>query len=134
MKLEIYALIIGLYYDLNVDYATYLWEEFGTGISYANVSNVVSCTRYWSLILHEVYEKEGILVPCDVPKAEFSIYQHLKCVEAHPIIFPSVARITNVMLRNVDPSNPVIVISLTTINPDVKIGVLFPKGIKGTSK
>lgn len=54
-KLEVYAMIVGLYYDLNVNYVTHLWEEFGTGISYTNVTNGVSCMRYWSLILREVY-------------------------------------------------------------------------------
>ncbi|CAI9292285.1 unnamed protein product [Lactuca saligna] len=29
-ELEIYALIVGLYYDLNVDYVSQLWEEFET--------------------------------------------------------------------------------------------------------
>ena len=30
-KLEVYALIAGLYYDLNVNYVSRLWEEFGNG-------------------------------------------------------------------------------------------------------
>lgn len=56
-KLEIYAMIVGLYYDLNVDYATQLWEEFGPSITHTNVENGVSCARYWSLILRDVYKK-----------------------------------------------------------------------------
>lgn len=53
----------GYCYDLNVDYVTQLWEEFGTEIIHTNVLNGVSCARYWSLILRDGYEKEGILVP-----------------------------------------------------------------------
>lgn len=45
-KLEVYAMIAGLYYDLNVDYVTQLWEEYCTRISPTNVTNGVSYTRY----------------------------------------------------------------------------------------
>lgn len=94
-------MIVGLYYDLNDDYATQLWEEFGTGISHTYVKNVVSCVRYWSLILKDVYEKEGILVPLEDAKVEFSTYQTPKFVTDDPALFPSVVRIPDVMLRSI---------------------------------
>lgn len=62
-----------------------------TIISHTNVLNGVSCARYWSLILRDVYEKEGILVPSNVPKAEFTIYQHPNSVQDDPMIFPTMA-------------------------------------------
>ncbi|CAI9281406.1 unnamed protein product [Lactuca saligna] len=79
-------------------------------------------------------KSEGILVPSDVPKEEFTLYQHLKTVEDDSEVFPTVARILDAMLQNVDPTNPVLVSYLTTINPNVEVGVLLQKLIRGTSK
>ena len=76
-----------------------------------------------------MYEKEGILVPTDVPKDEFGIYQHPKNVEDDSEVFPNVSRISDAMLRKVDPKNPILGSYLTTINPTVETGVLIPKGV-----
>lgn len=81
-----------------------------------------------------MYEKEGILVHADVRKAEFGIYQHSNTVEDNSEVFPNVTRIPDVMLRKVDPSNPILVAYLQTINHTFKTSVLLPKGIAGTSK
>lgn len=62
-------MVDGLYDDLQVDYANQLWKEFGNIIGHTSVVNGVSCAKYWNLILRHVYEKEGIMVPNDVPKA-----------------------------------------------------------------
>lgn len=90
-KLKVYVMIVGLYYDHTVDYATQLCEEFATSISHTNVADGVSSARYWSLILQQVYKRDGILVPVDVSKVEFVLYQHSKTVEDDSKIFPSVA-------------------------------------------
>lgn len=127
-------MISKLYYDLNVDYVTQLWEEFGTSISHTNITNVVSCDRYWSLILIEVYEKEGVLVPFHDANAKFSIYQHPKVVYDDSVLFHHVARIPYAMLQKADPNHPILVHYLTTVNPNVQIGVLWPKGVERTSK
>lgn len=74
------------------------------------------------------------MVPSQYAKADFSIYQHPKVVSDDPMLFPTVARIQDAMLRKVDPAHPVLVHYLTTINPDVQIEVLLPKGAEGTSK
>ena len=63
-------MVVGLYYELQVDYATQLWQDFGNSIAHTNVVNGVSFACYWSLILWYVSEKEGILHD-DVLKAEF---------------------------------------------------------------
>lgn len=107
-------MIAGLHYDLNVDYVTQLWEEFSTSISHTNIMNGFSCARYWSLILRELYDKEGILVPFDVANAKFSNYRPPKVVSDDPILFPTVARIPYAMLQKVDPAPPVLVQYLTT--------------------
>lgn len=74
------------------------------------------------------------MVPSDVPKMKFSIYQHPKSVEDDPVLFPIVARIPDARRRQVHLANPVLVTYLTTINPNDQVGALLPKGAKGTSK
>ena len=68
---------------------------------------------FLSLILQQVYEKEGILVPANVPKVEFGIYQDPKNVEDDLEVFPNVARIPDAMLRKLDLKNHVLVVYLT---------------------
>lgn len=80
-----------------MDYATPLWEELVKSIGNTNMMNGILCARYWSLILQYVYEKEGIVVLDDVPKAEFSLYHHPKVVEDNPNEFPLIARITDAL-------------------------------------
>lgn len=129
-KLVVYAMIVGLYYDLNVDYATQLREEFYTGINHTSVTNRVSCARYWSLILRDVYEKQSILVPLLYAKMEFSMYQAPKIVTDDPALFHNMARIPDVMLRKVDPDYPILVNYFSTINPDVQVGVYMQKWVE----
>lgn len=50
------------------------------------------------------------------------------------VLFPSVARIPDAMLRRTDPANPILVQYFTSVNPNVTVGVLLPKGAEGTSK
>lgn len=92
-KLEVYVMVVGLYYDLQVDYSTQLWQEFGNNIAHTSFANGVSCAYYWSLILRYVYGNEGTMVPNVGPKADFVLYQNPKMVENNSEIFPSVARI-----------------------------------------
>ena len=49
--------------------------------------------------MQDVYEKEGTLVPFDVMKVEFTIYQHPKSVKDDPMLFLVVDRIPDSMLR-----------------------------------
>lgn len=102
-------MVVGLYYDLQVDYATLLWWEFGNSIVNTNVVNGVSCACYWGLVLKYVYEKEGIKVLEDEPTTDFVLYQHPKTLEDDLVFFPSVARILDAILRKVDPNHPVLV-------------------------
>lgn len=127
-------MIVGLYYDLQVDYAIQLWQEFGNSIANTDVVNGVSYARYWSLILKSVYEKEDIMVPEDEPKVDLFLYQHPKVVQDDSEVFPNVARIHDAMLHKIDLADLVLVAYLQRINPSIKTGVLLPKVIVGTSK
>lgn len=49
------------------------------------------------------------------------------------VLFPSVARIPDAMLRRIDPANLILVQYFTSVNPNVTVGVLLPKGAEGTS-
>lgn len=98
-KLEIYALVDGIYYDLLVNYATQLWEEFVKNIGNTNAVNGISYARYWSLILQYAYEKEGIVVSNDEQTTEFSLYHFPKNVKDDQDLFPTVKRISDGMIR-----------------------------------
>ena len=84
--------------------------------------------------MQHAYEKKGVIVPNVEQKVEFSLYHHLKTVKDDLEIFSTVARIPDAMLRKVDPSYPVMVAYLQTINPSIETGVLLPKGTGGPSK
>ena len=78
--MEVYAMVMGLYCDLNVDYGTQLWKEFIKSLENTTVEKGISCARYWSLILQKVYEKAGIQFPEGVEVAKFTKYQCPKVV------------------------------------------------------
>lgn len=78
-----------------------------------------------------VYEKEGVAIPEDEPKAEFPLYHHQKTVEDNQDVFPTVSR--DAMLRRVDPTNPVLVAYLTNINLSIETGVLLSKDVRAPS-
>lgn len=122
-RLEVYAMVVGIYYDLNVDYATQVQKDFIKSLENTNVVKGISCARYWSLVLQSVYEKEGIPVPANEAKAEFMKYHFPKSVEDDSEVFPNVARITDRMLKKIDPTNSVLVKYLKRINPSVKTRV-----------
>lgn len=86
-KLEIYVLVVGILYDILVDYATQLWEEFVKSISNTNVVTDILCAYYWSLILQYAYKKEGIPVPVDEQTTKFSMCQFPKVVEDDEEVF-----------------------------------------------
>ncbi|CAI9284497.1 unnamed protein product [Lactuca saligna] len=72
---------------------------------------------YSSLILQFVYEKEGILVPADEPKAEFLKYHYPRAIE-----------------DDVDPKNHVLEAYLLCININDGLGILLSKPDEGSSK
>ena len=123
--MEVYAMVMGLYYNISVDYGTQLWKEFVKTLENTNAEKGISCARYWSLILQNVYEKEGIPVPESGEVAEFSLYQFPKVVEDDENIFTNVARILDVMLRKVSSTHKVLVRYMKTFDPVVQTGMLL---------
>lgn len=55
-----------------------MWKEFQKSVENTNVVQRISWARYWSLILRYAYDKEGIQVPVDEPKAKILKYHFLK--------------------------------------------------------
>ncbi|KAL7605237.1 hypothetical protein Lser_V15G14681 [Lactuca serriola] len=133
-RMEVYAMVMGLYYDVSVDYGTQLWKEFLKSLENTNAEKGISCARYWSLILEKVYAKEGIQVPEGGEVAEFSLYQFPKAVEDDENIFTSVARISDAMLRKVSSTHKVLVRYMKTFNPDVQTGVLLEVSRESSKK
>ncbi|KAL7607148.1 hypothetical protein Lser_V15G19426 [Lactuca serriola] len=124
-QMEVYTMVMGIYYDINVDYATQLWKEFVKSLENTNSEKGISCARYWSLILEKVYKKESIPVMEDVEVAEFSLYQFPKAVEDDEAIFTHVARIADAMLRKVSQTHKVLVRYLRTIDQSEQTRVLL---------
>lgn len=77
----------GVYYGLDVDCASHVWEEFGSSISQTNLTNGVSSIWVWSLILQEVYNQEHILVPSGVKTIEFLTIDALRFFVDDPSVF-----------------------------------------------
>lgn len=112
-------MVMGLYYDLSVDYGTQLWKEFNKSLENTSVDKGISCARYWSLILEKVYVKEGIQVPEGEDVVEFSLYQFPKAIEDDVNIFTSVARIPDAMLSKLSSTHKVLVRYMKTFDPNV---------------
>lgn len=45
-RMEVYAMVVGLYYDIQVDYSTHTWKEFQKSVENTNVVQGTSCARY----------------------------------------------------------------------------------------
>lgn len=108
--------------------------NFLKSVENTNVFQGVSGARYWSLIFRYVYEKEGIVVPTDEPKAKFLKYSYPKVIEGDAEVFPNIARIPDAMLKPVDPTNPVLMEYSKTINPNDETCVLLSQSDEGSSK
>lgn len=83
--------MVGMYYGLNIDYASLLWEELRTYISCSKIANGVSRVRFRVLILKEVYSQDTILIPTDVDNVEFPSMTIPKVVVDDVMIFSVVA-------------------------------------------
>ena len=127
-------MVAGLYYNLQADYSTQLWKEFQKSIENTNAIQGISCVRYQSLILQCFYDKEGILVPADEEKAIFHTYHCPKDTTDDLDEFTFAARIPDVMLKRIDPSNPILVSYLETIDTSVETGILLPQTSEKKSK
>lgn len=90
-KLEVYHVIVGLYYGLKVDYASLFWEEFGNSISHSKMENGVSSARFCGMIFREVYTQEGVLFPSDIDTNKFPPMTVPKFVMDDAMLFPMVA-------------------------------------------
>ena len=127
-------MVAGIHYDLPVDYATQMWKEFLKSMENTNAVDGIFYAMYWSLILRYSYEKEGVLVLADEPKAELVKYHYPKTIEDGLSVFPSVARIPGGMLKKVDPSNLVLMAYLLTISKNDENGILLEKHDEVPSK
>ena len=130
-------MVVGLYYDLQVDCATHLWNEFVKSVAKTNVVDGISCAHYQSLILQFAFE-EGIEVPQDKDTSYFSQFNFPKIVEHDVNVFPTVVHISDAMLRKIDPADLVMIDYLKIINPNFETGMLLSsskvKPQKGSKK
>ncbi|CAI9261636.1 unnamed protein product [Lactuca saligna] len=106
-KLEVNSVMARLYYGLNVDYASNLWEEFGTSISHMMLAT--GTTKFPTMA---------------TPRVSVDDVN----------VFPYVARVPNSMLKLVGPKNQLLVQYLTSIDFTNPTGDLPQKVVEETSK
>ncbi|CAH1448792.1 unnamed protein product [Lactuca virosa] len=50
-KLQLYCVMVVLYYGLKIDYDSLLWDEFTTYVKHSKKASEIASARFWSLIL-----------------------------------------------------------------------------------
>lgn len=129
--------MVGLFYGLDVDYASLLWEEFGNSISHSKLANGVSSARFWGLILREVYTQENVLFLTDVDTPKFPSMTVPKVMVDDVMLFPMVARIYDSMLKLINHTHQML-IQYQALLYSTQNGFLQPKatsiGAEGSSK
>lgn len=73
-------------------------------------------------------------MPDDEETAKFRKYHFLKEVSDDAAIFTHIARITDAMLKRVDPTNSVLIEYMTTVDPRIETRKLLSKEDAGPSK
>lgn len=74
------------------------------------------------------------MVPLDIETAEFSTLVDPRLVAYDPVVFPNVARIPYAMPRCIDMQNKIFIKYLVSIDSNVSVGILPPKGVEDCSK
>ncbi|CAI9260128.1 unnamed protein product [Lactuca saligna] len=108
-KLDLYSIVVGLYYGLDIDYASFLCEEFGNLISHSKLATGVSSARFGGLIFRQVYTQEYALFPNDVDIAKFPSMTVPKLLLDDAKILLNVAQISDSMLKLVNPTHQLLV-------------------------
>lgn len=80
------------------------------------------------------YDKEGIRASDEEETAKFMKYHFSKEVSDDVEIFTLVARIPDIILKRVDPTNAVLLEYMTTIDPTIETGKLLTKEGAGPLK
>lgn len=108
----------GLYYVLDIDYASLIWAELGYSIYHSNMIIKVSSAQVWSLIFHEVYTQEGIPLPTNDDVATFAQMTITKSTMDDPVVFLVVGRIPDSMLNLVSPTNKLLIKYKASMDPN----------------
>lgn len=82
--------------------------------------------RFWALILKEIYSQENIIIPGGIEYAEFTMMTAPRVFVDDANVFLNVARIPDSMLKLIDPTNPLLVNYLLSIDSTTRIDVLPP--------
>lgn len=113
---------------------------YGNGISiyHMKLATGVSSSRFWGLILKEIYSQENIMVPSGVENAEFLKITTPRVSVDDANLFPNFSRILDSMLKLVDLKDQLLVQYLASIDSSYPTVVIPPKvshkGVEGTSK
>lgn len=108
-KLKFYSLLLGLYYHINVDCASLLWEEFTSYVNHIKKENETESARFWSLILIEAYQQNGIQVQKGEKVVVFSHLQIPKSLVDDPDTFPIIDKMLKRMIDLAPLLNPILI-------------------------
>ena len=95
-----------------------VFHVLGTGVSFFKMY-----MRRKGFLFPRMFTKHNLL--------HTNIQRLLEMIRRYFLMF---LQIPDAMLSKLDLTNPMLIAYLSNIKPNVEIGVLLPKGIKGTSK
>ncbi|CAH1432992.1 unnamed protein product [Lactuca virosa] len=97
-KTDLWIVMYGLFYDINVDYVSILWEDFLTFLPALNNKFLIHHPRWWSIIIHDVINNSN-LTPEEIPKGPLPLFLHMSPYQirtasesefSHPVMIPVV--------------------------------------------
>ncbi|CAI9303671.1 unnamed protein product [Lactuca saligna] len=78
-KIDLLIVMYGLFYDINVDYAYILWEDFLTFFPELKNKFLIHHPRWWSIIIHDVINNRNLTLE-KTPKAHYHCTCELLCL------------------------------------------------------
>lgn len=137
-KLNVSSVMVGFYYGVNVDFASFLCAEFGNSISHSKMTTKFTSVRFWSLILKEVYSQEGISIPSNGDVPQFAPITIPKSNIDDPTISPMVGRVPDSTLNLVSHKKNNLLVSYKA-SMDLTPTRIIPKAVtidatEGSSK
>ncbi|CAH1452716.1 unnamed protein product [Lactuca virosa] len=95
-KTDLWILMYGLFYDVNVDYTSILWDDFLNFLPASKNKFLIHHPRWWSIILHNVINNSNLTIDGipEGPKPQFlcmTLYRMTiasTSESSHPVIIP----------------------------------------------
>ncbi|KAI3779340.1 hypothetical protein L2E82_09040 [Cichorium intybus] len=66
------SILYGIYYDVKVDYATILWNDFCSHINHSLKGTEMAHPRFWAIIVHAHYLQAGVVLDVSLPELRYT--------------------------------------------------------------